>query len=174
MIYSKTESGLNAIKDRASGLTPRQRSVLIMCDGKRDAEEILKNTAGLGVTADDLQALVSKQMLVSTSPVAALPVAPAALSISAAPVASLNQNSASQVKPSVSAEELKILIRSATKQLENLLGPSCESMSLKLEKSKTYDEYAIKIHDIRRVLSSIRTEKVAEEFIQAHLISRAS
>jgi|LakMenEpi03Aug12_release.lakeMendotaPanAssembly.Ray.scaffolds.fasta_scaffold695353_1 hypothetical protein len=66
MIYSKTELGLNAIKDRSSGLTPRQRSVLIMCDGKKRSDEILKNTAGLGVTAQDLETLVSLNMLVSS------------------------------------------------------------------------------------------------------------
>lgn len=170
MIYSKTESGLNAIKDRSSGLTPRQRAVLIMCDAKRDSEEVLKTTAGLGVTANDLQILVSMHMLVDISP--------AVVPSTAAPVGSIGASTAAKLPPqtsrSVSPEELKILIRRATKELENLLGPSCEPISLKLEKSKTYDEYAIKIHDIRRVLSSIRSEKVAEEFIQAHLISRAS
>lgn len=170
MIYSKTESGLNAIKDRSSGLTPRQRAVLIMCDAKRDSEEVLKNTAGLGVTGNDLQILVSMHMLVDISPAAVPP--------TAAPVGSIGASTAAKLPPqtsrSVSPEELKILIRRATKELENLLGPSCEPISLKLEKSKTYDEYAIKIHDIRRVLSSIRSEKVAEEFVQTHLIARAS
>ncbi len=166
MIYSKTESGLNAIKDRASGLTPRQRSVLIMCDGKRDSEEILKNTAGLGVTANDLQTLVSMQMLVGISPAVVPP--------AAAPVGSGGAGTAAKLAPetsrSVSPEELKILIRRATRQLEGLLGPSCEPMSLKLEKSKTYDEYAIKIHDIQRVLTSIRSEKVANEFLESNLV----
>lgn len=174
MIYSKTESGLSAIKDRTSGLTPRQRSVLIMCDGKRDSGEVLKNTAGLGVTAQDLEALVSMQLLVSISPVTIQPITPAVSSFSANPVPSQSQSVEPQASVSVSSEELKILIRRATKQLESLLGPSCESLSLKLEKSKTYDEYAIKIYDVRRVLASIRSEKVAEEFIQAHLISRTN
>lgn len=131
---------------------------MFICDGKRDSEEVLKNTAGLGVTANDLQTLVSMRMLVGISP--------AVLPPTAAPVGNIGPGTAANLAPqasrSVSPEELKILIRRATKELENLLGPSCEPTSLKLEKSKTYDEYAIKIHDIWRVLSSIRSEKVAE------------
>ncbi|MGB4116042.1 MAG: hypothetical protein WBK51_05810 [Polaromonas sp.] len=173
MIYSKTELGLNAIKDRSAGLTPRQRSVLIMCDGKRSSDEILKNTAGLGVTVQDLESLVSQQMLVSSSPavVQAAAVQTAAPVISSAsPVPATKPELAPDVRRTVSPEELKILIRRATKQLEALLGPSCESMSLKLEKSKTYDDFAIKIHDIRRVLVSIRSEKIADEFLEASLV----
>jgi hypothetical protein len=170
MIYSKTELGLNAIKDRASGLTPRQRSVLIMCDGKRDSAEILKNTAGLGVTANDLEALVSQQLLVGISATVVKPVAAPVTSASTSEVPSVKPDVELETSRSVSSDELKVLIRRATKQLENLLGPSCEPMSLKLEKSKTYDEFAIKIHDIRRVLISIRSEKVADEFLASALV----
>ncbi len=77
---------------------------------------------------------------------------------------------AADIRRTVSAEELKILIRRATKQLESLLGPSCEPMSLKLEKSKSYDDFAIKVHDIRRVLVNIRSEKVADEFLASVLV----
>jgi hypothetical protein len=172
MIYSKTELGLNAIKDRSSGLTPRQRSVLIMCDGKRDSGEILKNTAGLGVTAQDLETLVVQKMIAGTSPAPAQvnPEAANSFNSTSSPVTIDTQQAPPAAPRAVSPEELKILVRKATKQLEGLLGPSCESMSLKLEKSKTYDEYAIKIHDIRRVLVSIRSEKVADEFLASALV----
>jgi hypothetical protein len=168
MIYSKTELGLNAIKDRSSGLTPRQRSVLIMCDGKKRSDEILKNTAGLGVTAQDLETLVSLNMLVSSGPAVVQETVPATSSTS--PVAAAKPEVAADIRRTVSAEELKILIRRATKQLESLLGPSCEPMSLKLEKSKSYDDFAIKVHDIRRVLVNIRSEKVADEFLASVLV----
>ncbi len=170
MIYSKTPAGLNAIKDRSSGLTPRQRSVLIMCDGKRDSAEVLKNTAGLGATANDLETLVSMQMVSGISPPVRQAAAPELGSVSASPAPSLNPVPASPASRVVSPEELKVLIRRATKQLEGLLGPSCEPLSLKLEKSKTYDEFAIKIYDIRRVLVSTRSEKIADEFIESALV----
>ena len=170
MIYSKTLAGLNAIKDRSLGLTPKQRSVLIMCDGKRDSAEVLKNTAGLGATASDLEALVSLQMVVGISPALGQAAAPEPSSVSANPASNPSPDVAPSASRAVSPEELRILVRRATKQLENLLGPSCEPLSLKLEKSKSYDEFAIKIYDIRRVLVSTRTEKIADEFIASVLI----
>ncbi len=63
MIYVKTELGKTALQDRSLGLSPKQRSVFIMFDGKRSAEEALKATAALGVTADDLMQLVTLGLL---------------------------------------------------------------------------------------------------------------
>jgi len=170
MIYSKTEAGLNAVKNRTSELSPRQRSVLIMCDGKRNSVEILKNTAGLGVTANDLEVLVTLQMIASVSPAVAQPAVAAVSSSSASLAASPSPDSAPAASRVVSPEALKILVRRATKQLENLLGPSCEPLSLKLEKSKTYDEFAIQIYEMRRILISIRSEKIANEFVASSLV----
>lgn len=170
MIYAKTQAGLNAIKDRSSGLTPRQRSVLIMCDGKRGAEEVLKNTSGLGATASDLDVLVSLDMLMTTQPAVAQTTAPMKSTASAHPASKLNSAAAGSANRTVSPEELKLLIRRASKQLESLLGPSCEPLCLALEKTKSYDEFALKINDLRRVLVSTRSEKLAEGFVQSVLI----
>ena len=170
MIYSKTEAGLNAIKDRTSGLAPRQRSVLIMCDGKRDSVEILKNTAGLGVTANDLEVLVSLKMVIGISPAVVQSAPPTVSSIGLSATPNMKPATAPSASRVVSPEELKILVRRATKQLEALLGPSCEPLSLKLEKSKTYDEFVIKIYDIRGILVSTRSEKIAAEFMESLLV----
>jgi hypothetical protein len=71
MIYAKTALGLAAMQDRSAGLTPRQRSAFIMFDGKRDASDVLKMTAGVGVTQIDLDHLVSLGLLASTGPATA-------------------------------------------------------------------------------------------------------
>jgi len=63
MIYAKTPLGVVAMQDRSAGLTPRQRSAFIMFDGKRDSSEILKMTAGMGITQSDLDHLVSLGLL---------------------------------------------------------------------------------------------------------------
>ena len=70
MIYAKTALGLAAVKDRSTGLTPRQRSAFIMFDGKRDSSEVLKMTAGIGVTQSDVDHLVSLGLLADSSLVA--------------------------------------------------------------------------------------------------------
>ena len=63
MIYGKTEFGQAALQSRSPELTPRQRSALIMFDGKRTVHLVLKATAGLGITEDDVKHLVDLKFL---------------------------------------------------------------------------------------------------------------
>lgn len=60
MILVKTEAGLQVLKDRSVRLTPRQRSVFIMFDGKRSAAEVLQVSQG---QADDVEALIELGLL---------------------------------------------------------------------------------------------------------------
>lgn len=64
MIYTKSDSGLHAIKDRhAVDISRSQRSALILFDGRRSVRDVLEATATLGVTASDVEALVSLGLL---------------------------------------------------------------------------------------------------------------
>ena len=63
MIFIKTELGQAALQNRSLGLTQRQRTAFIMFDGKRGIPEVLKATAGMGVTPDDVSYLVSLGLL---------------------------------------------------------------------------------------------------------------
>ena len=67
MIYTKTELGQSALQNRSLALTPRQRSTFIMFDGKRSTEDVLKATAGLGVTVDDVSHLVTLGLLAASA-----------------------------------------------------------------------------------------------------------
>lgn len=96
MIYTKTELGQSALQDRSIPMTPRQRSAFIMFDGKRSMEEVVKATAGLGVTAEDISHLLSLGLL-----------APAAVQPPAAPPAPAPAVSAHNAdgSPTLSAQE---------------------------------------------------------------------
>ena len=63
MIYTKTELGQSALHSRAIPLTPRQRSAFIMFDGKRSVDDVLKVTAGLQVTPEDVDHMVGLGLL---------------------------------------------------------------------------------------------------------------
>jgi hypothetical protein len=63
MIYAKTEAGQIAVQNRTIALTPRQRSAFIMFDGKRSLEDVVKATSGFGVTAEDINHLISLGLL---------------------------------------------------------------------------------------------------------------
>jgi hypothetical protein len=57
MLIAKTEAGQQVVKDRSIALTPRQRSTLILVDGKRTFEQLLAATAPAGVTREDVDKL---------------------------------------------------------------------------------------------------------------------
>lgn len=59
MIYAKTAKGTEVLQKRSIALPPRQRTLLLLTDGKHHAQELLQQTAGLGATAADLDALVA-------------------------------------------------------------------------------------------------------------------
>ena len=96
MIYTKTELGQSALQDRSIPMTPRQRSAFIMFDGKRSMEEVVKATAGLGVTAEDIAHLLSLGLL---APAAVQP--PAVAAAPAAPVSAHNSDGS----PTLTAQE---------------------------------------------------------------------
>ena len=58
MTLAKTDAGLRMLRDRSSGLSPRQRAVLILLDGHRSLAEVLEATSGGGVTLDDVERLL--------------------------------------------------------------------------------------------------------------------
>ena len=80
MIFIKTALGQTALQNRSLALSPRQRSVFIMFDGKRTVDDVMKATTGLGVTPEDVSHLVSLGVLEShASPPAVLEQIPAAV-----------------------------------------------------------------------------------------------
>ncbi|MBA5637485.1 hypothetical protein H3H37_10510 [Duganella sp. LX20W] len=67
-IYDKTAKGREEIATRRYQLAPRLRTLLVMVDGHRPEDELLRNVAGLGLTADAMQELLAQQFIVlSTS-----------------------------------------------------------------------------------------------------------
>lgn len=102
MVLSKTPAGLAALKDRHGGLTPRQRAAFILFDGKRATDEVLAATAAMGITPEDVQAMLAQGLLapLEGSPGSVPSVAPAAspqvvglVSDTATPVDLANQGS---------------------------------------------------------------------------------
>jgi ribosomal protein L12E/L44/L45/RPP1/RPP2 len=68
MAYAKTELAHEVLKTKSIALTPRQRAMLIMADGTKDAAKLLGLTAGIGATIEDLEALTSLALLQEVKP----------------------------------------------------------------------------------------------------------
>jgi hypothetical protein len=66
MLYIKTDAGKKAVSDRSIHLSPRQRSALIIFNGERSLEDILKMVAGLGFTMADVSHMVELGLIIET------------------------------------------------------------------------------------------------------------
>lgn len=73
MVLVKTQAGQEALKDRHGSLSSRQRSAFILFDGKRSTGEILAATAAMGITQDDVQAMIAQGLLAPLSSGQGLP-----------------------------------------------------------------------------------------------------
>lgn len=67
MVLVKTQAGQAALKDRHGSLSSRQRSAFILFDGKRSTGEVLAATAAMGITQDDVQAMIAQGLLAPLS-----------------------------------------------------------------------------------------------------------
>ncbi|QXZ09705.1 hypothetical protein KUF54_17205 [Comamonas sp. Y33R10-2] len=89
MYLIKTPEGQQAFKERHADLSQRLRSAFLLFDGFRSLAQVLEATAAMGVSKDDVLALVSKGWLVQKEAPAmaggAAMVAPAQVSKSAVP-----------------------------------------------------------------------------------------
>jgi hypothetical protein len=63
MRYTKTDAGKQAIIDRSTSLSARQRSALIIVNGERSLEVLLKMVEGLGITLADIQHMESQGLI---------------------------------------------------------------------------------------------------------------
>lgn len=68
MIVSKTEAGHRVMKDRSVALTPRQRSALILVDGKRSLEQWRMDAAAAGAAVEDVEKLFELGLVQDSAP----------------------------------------------------------------------------------------------------------
>lgn len=68
MIVIKTEAGQQVMKDRSVPLTPRQRSALILVDGKRSLQQLLADTAAAGASPEDVEKLFELGLIADSAP----------------------------------------------------------------------------------------------------------
>jgi hypothetical protein len=96
MIPAKTPAGLQVLKDRsAADLTPRQRTALILIDGKRSLAAVLS----AGATPEDIERLFALEMVTQASSEAATIPAPLAAMPTAKPAAASPQERYAEAYP---------------------------------------------------------------------------
>ena len=132
LVYRKTARGAEAIATRDGTLAPRERSMLIMVDGRKASAELaaLTNAAELlaSLAAKGLIEPVPRQSYAATQPAPLEEAATRALSVSSAQ-------------------------RLAVRRLTELLGPHATDMCLRVEKARNAQEL---VATFRQVEGSLR------------------
>lgn len=147
-IYQKTDTGSQALAARSPALTPRLRSLLILVDGKRTCPELMQVAQALGDGEQLLAQLLALGFMQARAP--------------AAPVA---EPAATTAPPS--GLSLPQAQRLAVRKLTDLLGPTAEEVCMRIEATRTPQEFAVAIERAEEMLRRVAGPRKAAEFAAA-------
>lgn len=160
VVYHKSAKGSEAIATRQHGaLTPKQRSMLILIDGKRSFDELVR-LSGMGGDTEQLLEQLLEQGLIEPGAV----IAPAPAPTSApAPLAAASGKQAGTL-----AEAQRFVVR----RLTDLLGPNAEELCLRIEATRNAHDLHVAVARAEGILRQYVSAHVAAEFMadaQAHM-----
>jgi hypothetical protein len=161
MKYAKTEAGQLALKERSPQLTSRQRSAMILFDGKKTVDQVLAATAGLGIVATDIDHLLALGFLVpveggasaASAPSAAQPASPAGPSAAATP---------GHAPSAASKSELFSQAWPVATRLTATLGLRGFRLNVAVERCMDYDELLTLLPKITEALGPEKTRELRE------------
>ncbi len=155
-VYRKTEKGVNEIATRALRLGPRQRSALILVDGRKTdvelAQLILADPAGTlaSLLADGFIEVLTT---LADRPAERPPERKAAPPATAAPRPAASDSAA-----------FESLRRDAVRALNDQLGPAAEIVAIKIERAKSMPEMQPLLVQAAKLLRNMRGSAAAEAF----------
>jgi hypothetical protein len=161
MKYAKTEAGQLALKERSPQLTSRQRSAMILFDGKKTVDQVLAATAGLGIVATDIDHLLALGFLAPaegaapapTAPLAAQPTSAAAPGVAATP---------GTAPPAASKSELFSQAWPVATRLTATMGLRGFRLNVAVERCMDYDELLALLPKITDALGPEKTRELRE------------
>lgn len=154
-IYQKSAKGLEEMSSRTYKLPARERSVLIMVDGKSTAQEVIDKAKHFGDAEHFFRAL-SENGFIEPLAAPAVP-APAALAPAAPPPAQAST-------PAPSAKSLAAAKEFASHYLTKVIGPDADLMTVQIEGCKTAAELVPLVEKFREIVRSVGGSRRAEEF----------
>ena len=162
MKYAKTEAGQLALKERSPQLTSRQRSAMILFDGKKTVDQVLAATAGLGIVATDIDHLLALGFLAPAEGAAPAPTAPLAAqapSASAVPSAAAAPGAA---LPAANKSELFSQAWPVATRLTATLGLRGFRLNVAVERCMDDDELLALLPKITDALGPEKTRELRE------------
>lgn len=143
-IYRKSEKGAEAIATRGHGVGGKQRMLLILVDGKKTAEELIKLAAGMGESAQLLQQLEADGLIELVA--SAAPAKPAA---------------AAGLPAGVDLVKVRAL---AIRLLAEQLGPLADDLSIRLEAAKDMPQFVEAMKRAYAVVREVKGQAAADRF----------
>lgn len=160
VVYHKSAKGAEAIATRQHGLTPKLRSVLILIDGRRSFDELMKLSTAMGDTELLLEQLLAQGFI---EPGATVPVAAAPVSSAPAPLAAATGQRAATLTEAQ---------RFAVRRLTDIMGPNAEELCLRIEAARNIHDLQVAVAKAEGTLRQYVNSHTAAEFmadIQAHM-----
>ncbi|MDA8456999.1 hypothetical protein M4R22_19750 [Acidovorax sp. GBBC 3334] len=155
MLLVKTTAGQMALKDRHGGLTSRQRSAFILFDGQRTVGQVLAATAAMGISMDDVQAMLDQGLLESPDGKPAVLKAPAAAAAAGKPA-----EAAPGVAPAL-ADRYQSAYRVAT-ELTSAAGLRGFRLNLAVEGARNMEELAALAPKIRELVGDEKYRRLQD------------
>ncbi|MEK9953295.1 MAG: hypothetical protein VW687_14205 [Curvibacter sp.] len=143
-IYRKSEKGAEAIATRGHGVGGKQRMLLILVDGKKSVEDLIKLAAGMGESAQLLQQLAADGLI---EPVpGAVAGKPAAAAVAAAGI------------------DLSRPRALATRLLAEQLGPLADELAIRLEAARDLPQFVEAMKKAYSVVREVKGSAAADRF----------
>lgn len=162
--YRKSDKGAEAIASRLHGLSPRLRSLLIVVDGKKSGQDLLKFAANLGDADAMLAELVDGDFI---EPVPGTDTSgshpPGGTSVPAPIQQAVAEPSEAPAttRPSIPLPEAK---RLAVRLLNDLMGPTAEDVCIAIESAKNPDQFMTAVRKAHSRVQAFRGEGAATKF----------
>lgn len=144
LTYRKSGAGSEALAQRHPSLTPRLRSLLILVDGKRSCGELGTLGQSLGDTSQLLEQLLDLGFIEAHGQAAA-----------AKPAATEDK------PPRVPLAQAQ---RHAVRKLTDLLGPAAEELCMRIESTRSAQEFGAAIAKAESMLRQFSGAAQAEQF----------
>ncbi|MGV3573469.1 MAG: hypothetical protein ACO1PB_23005 [Ramlibacter sp.] len=168
-IYHKSAKGAEAIATRNAALSPKQRSMLILINGKRPLAELMALGQGLGDPEQLVEELADAGFIESASATANAPTEPAPLMPAAGPERSGGSRPAPAPAPApLNPTELAVPLpqakRFAVRRLNDMLGPTAQDMCIRIEAARTPQEFRAAIRRTETILREVVGPQLAQQF----------
>lgn len=153
-IYRKSDKGTEAIATRGHGVGGKMRMLLILVDGKKSVEELIRLAAGMGESAQLLHQLEAEGLI-----------EPVPGATSARPA----EGPASGAGAGGSLNAVKQL---ATRLLTEQLGPLADELSLKIEAARDLAQFVEAMKRAYAAVRDVKGQAAADRFgaeIEAHM-----